>query len=142
MASENEFREELLKADGLRRNVLYPEDREALGRILKRDRARVRRMKWVTVAVWGALFACWVGLGAALGRFSIGGFSVVRPVVRMPAYASGAFQALFYIALICTASYAVRAWVARGRESQVRMMEFQARLVEIEETLKRLVEKG
>jgi len=127
MANKKEFRNELLKQNGLDPHGISAEDRQALRRILKRDRARARRMKWITAAVWALLLAA-ILIGAVSKRMQgdIGHYTIVAVV------------SLYWLAIVCTISLVVRSWIARNRESQFHHTEIEARLARVEEELKRL----
>jgi membrane protein YdbS with pleckstrin-like domain len=127
MASKKEFRNELLKQNGLEPHGISAEDRQALQRILKRDRARARRMKWITAAAWALL----------LVAILIGGVSK-RMQEDFGDYAIVAVLSLRLVAIVCTISLVVRSWIARNREFQFHHTEIEARLARVEEELKRL----
>jgi len=138
MTNEKKFRDELLRQNGLQTDVLSVEDREALRRILKRDKARARRMKWLTGITWALVLASVVG-GSLLdqshiGRGVEGYFFLSRSQV--------VFQVgivLFYpLAIVCTISFAIRSWIARNREFHFHVTEIEARLQSIEEVVKHL----
>ena len=133
MTAEERRGKELLKANGIQPDGLSAEDREALRRILRRDQARARTMKWAAYIAWGALLLFWIGFGAVSGAFSIRTSPGPTPLYVFPIA-----TALFYFALYCTVSYVIRARGARNRESDVHAVEIEARLARIEDALKRL----
>jgi hypothetical protein len=127
MTNKKEFRNELLKQNGLAPHGISVEDRQALQRILKRDKARAHRMKWITVAAWLLLLAA-ILIGAASKRMH----------EQVGLYAIVAVVPLYWVAIVCTISLMVRSWIARNRESQYHHTEIEARLAKVEEELKRL----
>jgi len=127
MTNKKEFREELLKENGIEPRGISLEDRQVLQRILKRDRARARRMKWITATVWALLLAA----------FAIGGVAE-KLRSEQPGYLLGAVVLLYPLALYCTIALGIRAWIARNREVQFHFTEIEARLASVEEELKRL----
>ncbi|HIJ64634.1 MAG TPA: hypothetical protein HPP77_01680 [Candidatus Hydrogenedentes bacterium] len=128
MTDNQQFRERLIEQNGIAPQRVFHEDRDTIERILKRDRARVRRMKWITIVVWVAVPLAAVGSASGiLGPLSEGlGLSSIL---------------LFYLALFCTIAYAIRAGVARHREQQAHMIEIEARLAETQEAIKQIAEK-
>jgi len=133
MTAEERHGKELLKANGIQPDGLSAEDREALRRILRRDQARARTMKWATLIAWGVLLLLWIFLFTASMYASPG---------RTLVYISWLWMALFFFALCCTVSYVFRASRARNRQSDVHAVEIEARLTRIEEALKRLTKQS
>ncbi len=137
MTNQKEFREEALKANGVQPHGISEEDRKILGYIIRRDKARLRWMKWAIVIFWGLWLLCWLAIATA-SLTSVGKGVRVDPqlaVILVP-------PSLLLLAVVCTISYAIRTWVARGRESQYQMAELEARLARMEEAIKRLTERG
>jgi len=127
MTSKESFREQLLKENGLQADAISSEDMEALQRILKRDKARARRMKWLTVIIWGLFLTSWM-VGAVLEKLHVGEIMFLQ---------AGIFI-LYVFAIVFTISFAIRSWMARNREFLFRFTEVDARLESVEESLKRL----
>jgi len=132
MTTDNEFGQELLKANGIDPHGMSSEDRRALHKILARDKARVRRMKLITIVTW--VLVLLAGSGHLVTKLisektpEFRALTVVLAIIMM---------AMFYLALFFTGSYGIRAWIARSREFQVRIAEIEMRLVSIDEQLKR-----
>ena len=136
MTAEERRGKDLLKANGIQPDGLSAEDREALRRILRRDQARARRMKWATLIAWGVLLLLWIFLFTA---------SIYASPGRTLVYISWLWMALFFFALSCTVSYVIRASRAsrtRNHQSDVHALEIEARLARIEEALKRLTKQS
>ena len=129
MTNEKKFRDELLRQNGLQTDALSLEDREALRRILKRDKARARRMKWLTGITW-ALFLVSLAGGFLLEKSHIGGGVASYFLVGIPVF--------YPLAIVCTISFAIRSWIARNREFHFHFTEIEARLQRIEEVVKHL----
>jgi hypothetical protein len=135
MTTRNEFGQELLKVNGIEPDGISSEDRQALHRILARDKARARRMKWATVATWVLV------LGAVAGHLVTKVISEKNPGFHtLTVVLACIMLILFYLALFFTGSYGIRAWIARNRASQVRMTEMELRLASIDDRLKRISE--
>ena len=127
MASKQSFRDQLLKENGLQANAISSEDREALERILKRDKARACRMKWLTVTIWGLLLTLLV-VGGVLEKLQIEGVIFVKAGIYV----------VYMLAIVSTISFALRSWMSRNREFLFRFTEIDAHLERVEERLKRL----
>ena len=103
MTSKESFREQLLKENGLQADAISSEDMEALQRILKRDKARACRMKWLTVIIWGLFLTSWM-VGAVLEKLHVGEIMFLQ---------AGIFI-LYVFAIVFTISFAIRSWMARN----------------------------
>jgi len=126
MTNDKNLRNELLKQDGLQADTLSDEDREALRRILKRDRARVRWMKWITGVAWALLLASWAGAYA------------VNPLSSVAPYFMVGVPLWYALAIVCTFSLIIRSWALHNREFQFHFVEIEAHLQRIEEAIKLL----
>ena len=137
MTMNNEIRTGLLAANGIVTEGIPEEDRQALRRILKRDRSRVRRVKWTAIVAWGLVMAfvpaTWI-LMAVLGREALEAPPLQTVLII------GWFVA-FPVAVICTISLVARGLLLVFRERRVWMIETEARLAGIEDSLKQLVDR-
>ena len=131
MTNEKEFRKQLLKANGIDWDGISREDRKALQNILERDRKRAYRMRCATVVTW-VLVLCAIGVGVLFALL----------FARGAEYAITTVFLLFYLAVLCTILYAIRARIARNRELDFHRAEIEARLAKMQEVLERLVQKG
>jgi hypothetical protein len=129
MKIEEELRERLLEMNGEESSGLSREDRQALRTILKRTRARARRMKWVSAGVWIAFLLVLAG-GGLMERSG----DLVHDYL-ISAAAMGA-RSLFLLGLVMLGSFAARAWVAQNREFQASLLALEARLASLERRIK------
>jgi len=138
MAAENDIRDELLKQDGVGAQKMQ----ELRDKILARDEARVRRMKWIAGICW-VVFLVWFLLAAlvAIGqRYRIAGLTTSEVMALFPEYdwvvplAIIIAQGLFIIATAVTFSVLVLS-------RTLTMHQIQARLSGIEEQLRKIAEK-
>ena len=130
MTDEKNLRSGLLKQNGLQADTMSDEDKEALRRILKRDRARVLRMKWLTGIAWALLLAA--GAGAYVLKWSN------VPETGITSYFLTGIYLLYPLAIVFVISLVIRSWAARNREFQFHRAEIEARLQRIEEAIKAL----
>jgi hypothetical protein len=139
MATEKNLRESLLQQDNYNNRTAA----ELRDKILARDEARVRRMKWIAGICW-VLFLISLVLAAlveASRRYRIAGLTTSEAVALFPEYewfvpmAIIITQTLLIIAVAMTFSLYVRS-------RTLTMHQIQARLATIEEQLRRLAEKG
>ena len=140
--NQDNLADNLMKQNGIDASGSAVEDRAALKRILDRDRARTRRMKWLTIAMWTLVLAAFVFFGimeyiakqsdpaqfGGAAPSAAGAGTGVSQVV---------FIALLWLAVICTVSYGIRTLLLRNRESQFRLAQLEAQLAGIQETLEK-----
>ncbi len=138
MAAENDIRDELLKQDGAGAQMMQ----ELRDKILARDEARVRRMKWIAGVCWvvfliSFVLAALVEIGR---RFRIAGLTTSEVAALFPEYdwfvplAIIIAQGLFILATVMTFSLLVLS-------RTLTMHQIQARLTGIEEQLRKMAEK-
>ena len=135
MADEGSLGERLLKTNGINAAGISESDRETLRRLLERDRKRMRRMRLLTMIGWGLFAGTWI-------------FAAVVVNAEATVFSHSVALFLIYAALclaaIFTISFALRAYLFHVRESNLHLIEIEARLgiearlAGIEERLKRL----
>ena len=138
MAADKNIRDELLRQNGAGVQKMQ----ELRDKILARDEARVRWMKWIAGICWvvfliSFVLAALVGIGQ---RFEIAGFTTSDVAALFPEYdwfvplAIIIAQGLFIIATAVTFSVLVLS-------RTLTMHQIQARLSGIEEQLRKIAEK-
>ncbi len=132
-----EFSRELLRQNSIPTEGLSEEDRATLERILVRQRARVRRMKWATLILW-AVFGLLLTIGAVIERTSPPG----PELMLLKGYFAVVLIPLLFLILACMASGIVHAWTLRLRGTDARLIEIGARLARIEREMNRRAEKN
>jgi hypothetical protein len=135
MKNKRSFEDQLLSQNGLSRNALSDEDRQVIQKILKRDRARARRVGLAAIVLWGLLAVAFVTLGVLEQAPSTREWFKIGYWVPF-------MMAGFYIALVCSVSWALRSSWARHRSRDSRLVEIEARLTLIEEAVKGTAEGG
>ena len=136
MADDKSLAEGLLKANGVTPCGLSEEDRKALQRILQRSRKNVRGMKWTLLIGWGVMLMLYIA--AIVWKNHSPG-----PAKDIITIAGGtAFVAMFWFGVICGISYLIRSWLLNKRETQMQMIELNARLAQMEESLQKIAGKG
>lgn len=123
MAKNNDIHEELLKQMDQNSGSTERSNKKSIEKILARDAARVKRMKWVTACTWLLLVALYI-LGFIIGiEPSYQKTILVNVVLLIPA--------LFLIAVFFTVSLYIR-W------RSLNTRQIQQRLSEIEKLLRKL----
>ena len=137
MTTAPNLRDDLLKQNGQSRARAA----DVRNRILARDRARVRCMKWIAGVAWSIFLIVFIlaALAEAGRRYALFGLTTDQMVALLPEYnwfvpmAIIITQALFIIAVAATFALHVHS-------RTLTMHQIQARLAAIEEHLKRLAE--
>lgn len=136
MKPNDEFGRELLRQNGIGTEGLSEEDRRAIERILARDRARTRRMKWVTLILW-AVFFLLVTIGAVIEKTATPG----PELMLLKGYFAVVLIPVFFLAMVSMASGIVHAWISRLRGTDARLIEIHVRLAQIQRELQHLSKK-
>ncbi len=130
MGDDKRLGEELLKQNGIVPGQVSHGERDAIRRMLARDKARVRRMKWAAIISWLLLPSLFLlayvvnALGGKAAIDTIGGGIMAVLFIATP-----------YIAIVFTISYFFRSRSLNSRQ-------IHAKLADIEEQLKRISRDG
>jgi hypothetical protein len=125
MRDKKELRKELLSQNGMVSGRMSPVEKEELRRLLKRDQARVLRMKRATIIAW-LLVPLFMLVGAGLSVIFAGPQGIGTTEAGI-----AAGWAMMYIAIFFTLSYF---WRSRS----LGMRQIQATLRDIQEQLERI----
>ncbi len=123
MREEKDLREELLSQNGMASGWMSPEEKEKLRRLLKRDRARVTRMKWAAIIAW--LLILLVPLvGAAISHIPVR-LPFLQRVMDLGIVGG---MAMIYIAIFFTINYFFRSRSLGMRQIQASLRDIQDQL--------------
>lgn len=132
MTDEKDIGEELLKQNGIEQDILSDDEQERVRLALVRDRARVKRLKWVTGICWAAALATCLAM-VRIGFWTRGDFRSIHRIMA-PRPLGLILMCTLVAAAVCTASLFIRSRSLNSRE-------IKASLDEISAQLKRLAEK-
>jgi mannose/fructose/N-acetylgalactosamine-specific phosphotransferase system component IIC len=125
MAKEKNIKDELLK------QIEHAPDTNAAAKILARDTARVKRMKWLTIITWSFVAACFVGGGVLEHAHRAG--VVLEEELFLMAFMMALARILSLFAVVFTISLYVRS-------RTLTIGQIQVRLAAIEEQLRRMAQ--
>ena len=135
MTSDKTLREALLKQNGIVPGTISDEEREEVRRMLARDKARVRRMKWAAIIGWLLVLLPYLA-AAAMSGLNAMGIGIHEDAIKetIGAQVLMVFAvAMPYVAIALTISYFFRSRSLSSRQ-------IQAQLSDIEEQLRRISE--
>jgi len=123
MTAKRKLGEALLAANGIAGEGISEEDRQAIEAILKRDKARVRRLKWILVATLCWLLIVYVGLGVGgSAKIDFSKWPVVEAIIII------SMTALPLLLIVGGISLLIRSFLLRSREFKAQLLVIQARL--------------
>ena len=131
MSEGDQLREEMLRANGSGSHGISNDDRQALRRILERDRRRVRWMKLLTAIAWVVLLGVW-HFAAFAAAFGGSGNAMALLLLGIP---------IFYVAVVISAIYGTRVFMLKDREHQTQLTDFEGRMKKMQDQITRLAER-
>ncbi len=133
MGTDNNIREELLKQMNGGSGEKAKTDKTSIEKILARDAARVKRMKWIAACSWLLVMILFIAGGILSTPFARRLSTPPSPYQNMiwPSVLAIILRGLIVIAAILTGSFYIR-WIS------LKTRQIQQRLCEIEKVLRKL----
>lgn len=125
MTNDKNLDEQLLRQNGIEPDRLSDEDHNNIQKMIATDKARLKRLKRMTIIAWISTIICIIMYFTL--AFNLPTFNLTLGAVP--------HTILLYTAIACTISFYIRSRSAHMRQ-------LQARLVNIEEQLRRLSQKS
>lgn len=131
MVNEKDLARELLKQNGIKSDRMSEDTRTELGRMIAKDKVRVRRLTRVTIVLWGLFAICFIAAAAYEGYF--GGNAATNSAITRPygAMLIVAAQGLLVISVICSIALYLRSMSARMRQIQGVLTNIEQQLSEL-----------